>query len=122
MGHTVLIVDDEPDLVESCVRLLVPFGYFCLRAHTGQDAIALIDRDHPSLVLTDLYLPDVDGVSVLSHARAQAPPIPCILMTAHISRQTVSHVYDTGAIVYLPKPFSRGALIEAVGRALRVKA
>jgi CheY-like chemotaxis protein len=52
-------------------------------AYTGQQAIDLIDREHPDPVVTDFHLPDLDGLSVLRHARAQSPPIPGILMSAY---------------------------------------
>jgi DNA-binding NtrC family response regulator len=120
MAHTLLIVDDERDLVETCVRLLARRGYGCLAAHTGREGIALIDRERPSVVLTDLYLPDVDGLSVLRHASEQVPPIPGILMTAaDTSTDAIKRAQDAGALLCLPKPFSHARLLEARDRALK---
>jgi DNA-binding NtrC family response regulator len=119
MAHTLLIVDDEPDLVATCVRLLARRGYRCLAAHTGGEGIALIDRERPSVVLTDLYLPDVDGLSVLRHAGERVPPIPGILMTAaDTSTDAIERARDADALLCLPKPFSYAQLLEAVARAL----
>ena len=119
VGRRILIVDDERDLVETCVRLLTRWDHTCLRAFTGRDGIALIDRERPDLVLTDLYLPDIDGLSVLRHARAQSPPIAAIVITAYTSPEAISRAYDAGATFCLPKPFSNDALLETVTRALR---
>jgi len=119
VGRRVLIVDDEPDLVETCVRLLARRKYSCLRAHSGQEGITLIEREQPLVVLADLYLPDIDGFSVIRHARGQSPPIPGILMTAYTSAQVIDRAHEAGAMLYLPKPFSDVDLIEAVGRAIR---
>jgi CheY-like chemotaxis protein len=119
VGHTILIVDDERDLVATCVRLLSPRGYACLSAYSGQQAIELISREQPDVVLTDLYLPDVDGLSVLRHARAQVPPIPGILMTAYASPPSMGRAYDAGATIYLAKPFPNVALLEAIERIVR---
>ena len=119
MRQKILIVDDEPDLVATCVRLLAPRGYLCLRAHTAREAVVLIDAERPDLVLADFHLPDLDGLNVLTHARAMTPPVPGILMTADGSARTVQRAYDTGGISYLPKPFSASRLIEAVDLALR---
>lgn len=74
MGHKILIVDDERDLVASLERLLSRRGYECLVAYMGGHGIELINEHHPDVVLTDLYLPDVDGFSVLRHAREHAAP------------------------------------------------
>jgi CheY-like chemotaxis protein len=118
VGHKILIVDDERDLVANLIRLLSPRGYACLPAYTGHQGIELINQEHPDLVLTDLYLPDVDGLSVLRHAREHVPPVPGILMTAYTSPPTTSRAYDAGATLYLAKPFSNVALMEAIERVL----
>jgi CheY-like chemotaxis protein len=114
----ILIVDDERDLVDTCVRLLAPRGYTCSRAYTGTQAIALIDAEPFDLVLTDLHLPVLGGLSVLAHARGKTPPIPGVLMTAYGSPRTAGHAYDAGALSYVAKPFSAAELIGAIDRAL----
>ncbi len=119
MPPKILIVDDERDLVETCLRVLGRRGYRCLCAHTGQHGIVIIDQERPDVVLTDLYLPDVDGLSVLRHAREQSPTIPGVLMTAYTSPQTITRARDAGALVVLPKPFSNVELLEVIDRALR---
>jgi DNA-binding NtrC family response regulator len=117
----ILIVDDEQDLVTSCVRLLGRRGYKCFVAHTGKEAIALIDEDAPDVVLTDFNLPDLDGLRVLSDAGRRKPPIPGILMSADTSSGTVRRACDSGAISYLAKPFTASTLIEAVGTVLEAR-
>jgi DNA-binding NtrC family response regulator len=114
----ILILDDEVDLVDTCVRLLSRHGYGCVVGHTAREGVKLITEQRPDLVITDLYLPDLDGLSVLRHAREQTPPIPGILMTAHPSPRNATEAYDAGAMFYLAKPFSNAALLELVGRAL----
>ena len=83
MADTVLVVDDELELVAGCERLLQRLGHVSLRAHTGPEAMALIDRKKPDLVVADLRLPGADGLAVTRHARAHVPPIPVILITAY---------------------------------------
>jgi two-component system nitrogen regulation response regulator GlnG len=119
--RTILVVDDEPDLVANCERLLQRAGHESLRAHTGPDAISLIDRKRPDLVVADLRLPGMDGLTVARHARGQAPPIPVILITAYDSLQARTAARESGVGVYLPKPFSNAAFLEAVQRALAPK-
>jgi DNA-binding NtrC family response regulator len=119
MAHRILIVDDEHDLVDTCVRLLARRGYSSLTAHTGRQGITLIDREQPSVVLTDLYLPDLDGVSVLRHASKQCPPIPGILMTAADPSDGTGRAAEAGPFLRLLKPFSHAALLEALDRILK---
>jgi CheY-like chemotaxis protein len=119
--RTILVVDDEPDLVANCARLLRGVGHESLRAHTGPDAMALIDRERPDLVVADLRLPGVDGLAVARHARRQAPPIPVILITAYDSPQARTAARESGVGVYLSKPFSNAAFLDAVQRGLPPK-
>jgi CheY-like chemotaxis protein len=116
--RTVLVVDDEPDLVATCERLLARIGHVSIRAYTGPDALALIDREGPDLVVADLRLPGVDGLKVARHARGHVPPIPVILMTAYDSPQARSVARESGVGAYLAKPFSNAAFVDAIQRAL----
>jgi DNA-binding response OmpR family regulator len=118
MSGTILVIDDEPELVASCERVLRRAGYLSLRAHTGLEAISLIDRERPELVVTDLRLPGADGLAVARHARAQVPAIPVILITAYDSEHIRQAARESGVDVYLAKPFSNAAFLEAVHRVL----
>jgi CheY-like chemotaxis protein len=111
------MVDDEPDLLGNCERLLRPLGHVCLSAGGGRDAIELIDRAEPDLVVTDLRLPGTDGLSVARHARARVPPIPVILITAYDSPWARRAAREAD-IAYLPKPFTNAAFLDAVRRVL----
>jgi CheY-like chemotaxis protein len=118
MSRTILIVDDEPDLVVNCERLLQREGHTCLQAHTGPDAIRLIDRERPDLVVTDLRLPGAGGLTVARHARSRVPPIPVILITAYDSPQARIAAKETGVAGYLAKPFSNATFLDVVERVL----
>ncbi|MBI2154129.1 MAG: response regulator [Candidatus Rokubacteria bacterium] len=118
MTPRTLIVEDEPDLLETCVRLLRQVGHSCLTAHTGRDAIALIDAEHPDLVVTDLRLPTVNGLAVTRHASRASPPMPVIVITAYPSPHTKREAHQAGATIFLPKPFSAAEFMDAVNRAL----
>lgn len=113
-----LVVDDEPDLLETCARLLRQAGHTCLTAHSGREAIALIDAERPNLVVTDLRLPTIDGLAVARHARRISPPPPVIFFTAYSSPYAKREAQEAGATIFLPKPFSAAEFLDAVGRAL----
>jgi CheY-like chemotaxis protein len=118
MSRTILVVDDEPELAANCERVLQREGHLCLQAHTGPDAIRLIDRERPDLVVTDLRLPGVGGLTVARHARSRVPPIPVILITAYDSPQARIAAKESGVSSYLAKPFSNAAFLQLVERAL----
>lgn len=115
-----LIVEDEPDLLETCVRLLRQGGHSCLTAPSAREAITLIDTRRPNLVVTDLRLPTVDGLAVARHARRASPPIPVIVTTGYISPEARREAYQAGATIFLPKPFTAAEFMEAVNRALGI--
>jgi CheY-like chemotaxis protein len=111
-------VDDEPDLLENCERLLRPLGHIYLSAGVGLDAIALIDRERPDLVVTDLRLPGTDGLAVAQHARSRVPPIPVILITAYDSARARRGAREASVAAYLTKPFTNAAFLDTVQRVL----
>lgn len=117
-GLKVLIVEDERDMAAAFARLLRRMGYHPLITLSGEEALDVIDREEPDLVLTDLRLPAVDGLTVLRHARRGARKIPVIVCTAYISGASRREALSAGAAVYLPKPFSAVELEAAVSRAL----
>lgn len=123
MAPTILLVDDEPDLLASWERILRPLGHVCLLASTGPEAMALIDREAPDLVGTDLRLPGgVDGLAVARHARARVPPISVFLISAHDSDHAREVAREIGVSAFLAKPLANAAFREAVQRALGDKA
>jgi CheY-like chemotaxis protein len=118
MGVRVLIADDEMDLRDTVVRLLGRFGYSCLTASSGAEAMQVIQAESPDLVVTDLHMPGVDGVAVARCAREHSPPIPVVLMTAYPMRLKHPQVPEAGATIHLAKPFANLDLVHAVQRGL----
>jgi CheY-like chemotaxis protein len=115
----ILIVEDEADLAETCVRFLRGLGYRTWVAQTGSEALAAIAADPPDLVIADVRLPGgMDGFDVVRHARQRDPRISAIVWTAQGSDQARQMALDAGAVGYLPKPFTLVELRTAVDRAL----
>jgi DNA-binding NtrC family response regulator len=115
----VLVLDDEPDMVENCARILKRAGYQCLTATDPRRALALIDTERPDLLLTDLKMPGMDGMEVLRRAREMDSALPVILITAFASIESAVAAIKDGAFDYLPKNFSVDQLRVAVERGLR---
>ncbi len=83
MARTILIVDDERELVESYVRLLGRGEFRCVPAFDGDEAIRAFDSEQPDLVLTDLNLPSITGYEVIRHIRELSPATPIIVMSGY---------------------------------------
>lgn len=126
MGSRVLIVDDDPDLLDTVVRLLGRFGYNCLTASSGAEAIVVMEIESPDVVVTDLHMPGIDGVAVARRAREHHPPIPVVLMMAYPTGESQRQVLEVGGMTHLAKPFANVDFVKAVqrvsGQAARVSA
>jgi DNA-binding NtrC family response regulator len=118
---TVLIVDDEPDMVENCARILRRAGHRCLTATDPRRALALLESDHPDLLLTDLNMPEIDGLELMRRAHEADAAIPVVLITAFASIESAVAAIKQGAYDYLPKNFSVDHLTLVVERALRAR-
>ena len=115
----ILIVDDEPDMVENCARILGKAGHDCLTASAGHRALALLESERPDLLITDLKMPELDGMELLRRARELDPTLPVIMITAFATIESAVAAVKEGAFDYLPKNFSVDQLRVAVERALR---
>jgi two-component system response regulator HydG len=115
----VLIVDDEPDMVDNCARILRRAGYRCLTAVDPQRAAALLESERPDLLLTDLKMPGLDGLALLRRAKELDPALPVVVVTAFATIESAVAAIKDGAFDYLPKNFSVDQLTLVVERALR---
>ena len=115
----ILIVDDERDLVDAYVRLLERAGHRCVGAFGAHEAIELIDAETPDLVLTDLSLPDSNGLEVIRHLRAKSAVVPIIVMSGHNTQGMNEAARAAGANLCLLKPVSIAELKRVIGDALK---
>ena len=113
----VLVVDDESGILESLRILLKTEGFVPFTAHGGRQGMEKIDELKPDIVLTDVRMPDVTGVQVLSHARQVDHEVPVILMTAQATLQSAMQAVNEGAFYYIQKPFRNDELIAILKRA-----
>ena len=122
MGITgkILIVDDEVDALENCRRILSRVAYDCVAASDPGQALELIERERPGLVLTDLRMPKIDGIEVLTAAKRLDPAVQVVLLTAHATIETAVTSMRYGAFDYITKPFTSEELVQVVRRAFEV--
>ena len=119
--YTVLVIDDEPDLLDLVIHNLKDEGYRVLSARTGEQGIQLARREKPSLVILDLQLPDLPGMEVCRSLRAEAATahIPILMLTARTTEIDRVSGFESGADDYVTKPFSVRELILRVRARLR---
>ena len=115
----ILIVDDEADLVTTYERLLQRRGYRVVSAGSCRDGLVLVERELLALVVTDLRLPDGDGLDIVRAARRTPTPTPSLVVTGFASHASREAALAAGASGYLAKPFTASALIALVEQALR---
>jgi CheY-like chemotaxis protein len=115
----ILIVDDEPDMVDNCARILRRAGHRCLTATDPHRSLALLESEGPDLLLTDLKMPEIDGLTLLRRARELDPALPVVVVSAFATIETAVAAIKDGAFDYLPKNFSVDQLTLVVERALR---
>ena len=112
--NRILVVDDEPDLRITYERLLRREGYRVVTAGSRGEGLHLVVADPPRLVISDLKLPDGDGIEIVRAARALAPPVPVIVVTAFASSATREAALASGAAAILAKPFAASELLRLV--------
>ncbi|MES2178432.1 MAG: sigma-54 dependent transcriptional regulator [Gemmatimonadota bacterium] len=112
----ILIVDDEPDIRSALGRYFERSGHDVLHAGTGEEAVALVQAEHPAVVLLDLFLPDISGFDVLERTREDRPVI--IMITGHGDIPAAVHAIRGGAEGFLTKPVELAHLGAVVDRAL----
>ena len=115
----ILVVDDEIDLATTFTRLLGRHGYRAIAVGSCDEARAAMRDEVPVLVVSDVRLPDGDGLDLVRTARAQMPPIPAIVMTGHATPGTRHAALEAGAFAFLAKPFPTATLVTLVEEALR---
>jgi len=115
---TVLAVDDEPRVMKLLEANLKSSGYSVLTAADGEEALQILEREMPDLVLLDLMLPKMDGYAVCRRIR-EFSAVPVIMLTARSSQVDLIHGFEVGADDYLTKPFSIAELLMRVQAVLR---
>ncbi len=114
----ILVADDEDHVREFVTILLENRDYAVESVTGGQEAVALIQASHFDLVISDLMMPDVDGLQVLAQLKERQPLSELILMTGHASVDSAIKALRQGAANYLVKPFEAEDLLHSVERAL----
>src|SRR5581483_4395078 len=114
----VLVVDDEPQITRVLRTVLTSQGYQVRTAAEGESALANFTEWRPELVITDLYMPHMDGLELCKRIRAVSP-VPIIVLSVKGEERTKVEALDSGADDYVTKPFGMDELLARVRAALR---
>jgi DNA-binding NtrC family response regulator len=115
---TILVVDDDHDMVAALCDILRQAGYRTLSAHSGNEAIAIAEHESPDVLISDLRMAGMSGHGLQAELKKVAPDLPVIIITAFGSIQTAVESMKLGAFDYITKPFSNSELLLIVSRAL----
>jgi DNA-binding NtrC family response regulator len=116
--NSIVVVDDDREMANILVEILGAAGYRSLAANSGGEALNLVRREHPDLVISDLRMVGMSGHQLQTELKRIAPNLPVVIITAFGSIQTAVESMKLGAFDYITKPFSSDELLLVVSRAL----
>jgi two-component system response regulator HydG len=119
---SILVVDDESGILDTLRILLRNEGFEVTTAQGGKSGLEQIRSGSHDIILSDVRMPQVSGLDILSAAREQDPMTPVILMTAQASLQSAIAAVNSGAFYYIQKPFSNDELVAILRRACEFRA
>lgn len=115
---TILVIDDEPIVADALKLILSDSGYDVAVAMTGREGLAKTSKQRYDVTITDLRLPDMSGMEVLSSIREKDPASLIIVITAHSSPEIVYESKKRGAVDVLSKPFFPSDVLNLLSKAL----
>ena len=121
MKKRILIVDDEESIRKSLSGALTDEGYVVLTAEDGEEALDLVETERPHLLLLDIWMPQMDGMEVLTKVREEFPDVSVIMISGHGNIETAVKATKLGAYDFIEKPLSLEKIIITIDHALREK-
>src|SRR5260370_6755645 len=115
---TILVVDDDREMVSMLRDVLEATGYRAATAYSGAEALAIIGREEPDLMISDLRMSGMNGDQLQKQVKRVAPSLPVVIITAFGSIEPAVKSMRLGAFDYVTKPFSNDELLLVVARAL----
>jgi two-component system nitrogen regulation response regulator NtrX len=118
---SILIVDDEPSILQSLSGLLNDEGFEVITANNGYEALKIIDTETPDLVLLDIWMPGIDGIETLKEIKKTSASLPVIIITGHGNVETAVKATKLGAFDLIEKPLNIDKVIVAINNALNFR-
>jgi len=121
MFPSILIVDDEPSILQSLSGLLTDEGFEVITANNGYEALKTIDSEAPDLVLLDIWMPGIDGIETLKEIKKNNASLPVVIITGHGNVETAVKATKLGAFDLIEKPLNIDKVIVAINNALNFR-
>ena len=121
MFPSILIVDDEPSILQSLSGLLTDEGFEVITANNGYEALKIIDTETPDLVLLDIWMPGIDGIETLKEIKKSSASLPVVIITGHGNVETAVKATKLGAYDLIEKPLSIDKVIVTINNALNFR-
>ena len=118
MFPTIMIIDDEPSILQSLGGLLSDEGFEILTASNGYEGLKMIEQEAPDLILLDIWMPGIDGIETLKEIKKIHPFLPVIIITGHGNIETAVKATKLGAFDLIEKPLSIDKIIVDINNAL----
>ena len=114
--NTIMVVDDDPDIVTVLTIMLEQNEYNVRHAYSGMQLFSGLEGQKPDLIVLDLMMPHMDGFEVLERLKAnqETSSIPVILLTAQDEFENIMSGYKKGADYYITKPFTKSQLVNSI--------
>jgi len=117
--NTILIVDDEDIVLESCRRVLEADGFETMVASSAEEALEMMGHSPPVALLMDIKMPEHDGIYLMGRIREKWLKMPVIVMTGYPTSETIAEAAKMGATTLISKPFTPDELVGLVRRVLK---
>ncbi len=113
---TIMVVDDNPDIITIVKTILEGRGYTVFSASSGPELLSILPNHKPDLIILDIMMPEMDGLEVLTRLKAkpETATTPVILLTAKVQYEDVLGGYKLGADYYITKPFTSTQLVNGI--------
>lgn len=119
MTTRILIVDDDPLILETICYFVTSFGYDCDTAGSGQEALDILTREKFQIIISDIVMPGMNGMQLLKKVKKLHPKIGVIIVTGYAENYSYSDVIRAGAIDFISKPFQKDELEAKLDRVVR---
>jgi NADH-quinone oxidoreductase subunit E len=121
MKGNVLVVDDEKVVLKSCERILAPEGYDVETTSSAVQGLSKLREKDYDVVITDMKMPEMDGLEFIRQLREHSPDQDVILITGYPSQGSIKEALRMNIVDYLPKPFSPALLLDITNKAFEIK-
>ena len=121
MYPAVLIVDDEVSIIDSLEGILSDDGFEVMHAFNGYEALKVIEKQSPDIVLLDIWMPGMDGIETLKEIKKTSPHLPVVMITGHGTIESAVDATKSGAYDFLEKPLSIDKVMVTINNALNFR-